>query len=146
VTASSHNQGGAHQSRKSLAKKSQTHKPQTHKPQTHNQRLGAFGEEIAATWYLDAGYEILDRNWRVPEGELDLVCRLGRMVVFCEVKTRSSDRFGTGAEAVGRAKQARIHRLATLWLRATKMGASKLRFDVADVDRHGNLRLYEGCF
>ena len=62
------------------------------------------------------GYEILDRNWRRREGEVDLIVRRGPTVVFCEVKTRSTDRFGTGAESVLPAKQRRIRRLAARWL------------------------------
>ena len=52
-----------------------------------------------------AGYEVLDRNWRVREGELDLIARRGSTIVFCEVKTRRSDAFGSPAEAVTARKQ-----------------------------------------
>ena len=62
--------------------------------------LGAKGEDRAAQWYEDNGYEILERNWRRREGEIDLIVRRGRTVAFCEVKTRTSDRFGSGAESV----------------------------------------------
>jgi len=70
--------------------------------------LGRSGEERVADWYLGHGYEVVARNWRCPGGELDIVVARGRMVVFCEVKTRTSDRFGTPLESVTRAKQARI--------------------------------------
>ncbi len=58
--------------------------------------LGAEGEDLAARWYEDHGYEVLERNWRRREGEVDLIVRQGKTVVFCEVKTRTTDRFGTG--------------------------------------------------
>jgi putative endonuclease len=76
------------------------------------QRLGALGEDAAKRWYEARGYEIVDRNWRVREGEVDLVARRGSMIVFCEVKTRSSDRFGVPVESVTATKQRRLRTLA----------------------------------
>jgi len=101
-------------------------------------RLGSIGEAAAAAWYEARGYEIVDRNWRVREGELDLVARIGRtgsrdIIVFCEVKTRSSDRFGIPAEAVTAAKQRRLRTLAALWLSAHPGFGGEVRFDVASV-------------
>ena len=51
----------------------------------HRRSLGVAGEDAVAVWYSNAGYEVLDRNWRCREGELDLVLARGRAVVFCEV-------------------------------------------------------------
>src|SRR5258708_22670349 len=77
----------------------------------------------------------MDRNWRCRQGELDLVLRRGRTIVFCEVKTRSGTAFGEPVEAVGAVKQARLRRLAGRWLseNRARVGAapSELRFDVA---------------
>lgn len=96
--------------------------------------LGARGEQAAADWYVDAGYRILDRNWRVREGELDLVLLApDASVVFCEVKTRSSDRFGAPVEAVTSTKQRRIRTLAAQWLAAHPGVGTGVRFDVASV-------------
>jgi putative endonuclease len=99
--------------------------------------LGADGEAIAAQWYEDHGYEILERNWRRREGEIDLIVRTGKTVAFCEVKTRSSDRFGTGAESVVEAKQRRIRRLAGRWLSeitpASGRDRVEVRFDVVSI-------------
>ena len=64
--------------------------------------LGAAGEDVAAAWYRAAGYEVLARNWRCREGELDLVVAGSGVVVFCEVKTRRGDAFGLPSEAVTR--------------------------------------------
>lgn len=108
-------------------------------------RLGQAGEARAERWYRDRGYEVLDRNWRVREGELDLVLRTGRTLVFCEVKTRSSDAYGTAAEAVTPVKQARIRRLAVAWLQAQRVRAHHLRFDVAAVTPRG-VEVIEGAF
>jgi putative endonuclease len=97
------------------------------------QALGRRGEDLAAAWYEARGYRIVERNWRCRDGELDLVVGGPGLVVFCEVKTRTSEAFGVPAEAVTPAKQRRIRRLATLWLRERGGGGAQLRFDVAAV-------------
>jgi putative endonuclease len=101
--------------------------------------VGRFGEDLAAAHLTQAGLEVLDRNWRCREGELDLVAREGDELVFVEVKTRSSAAFGDPAEAVTRAKMARLRRLAVRWVldhRETWLRARpELRFDVVSVIR-----------
>jgi putative endonuclease len=81
------------------------------------QRIGAFGEEVVAQHLLLRGDEILERNWRVREGEIDLVS-LGADGIFhfIEVKTRSSLAFGHPLEAINRDKAHRMQRLALAWL------------------------------
>jgi putative endonuclease len=96
-------------------------------------RLGSTGEDAVARWYEARGYVVLARNWRVREGELDLVLRRDGVVVFCEVKTRRGDAYGTPFEAVTRAKQQRLRTLAMRWLQEHRMRAAQLRFDVAAV-------------
>jgi putative endonuclease len=89
---------------------------------------------------------VVARNWRCSDGELDLVVRRGRTVVFCEVKARTSAAFGSPAEAVTGAKQARLRRLATRWLREVgRPPAGVIRFDVASVLR-GTVEVIEGAF
>ena len=83
-----------------------------------------------ARWYRDAGYEVLDQNWRCGSGELDLVLARGSEIVFCEVKARRSERFGAAAEAVDRRKQMRIRSLAAQWLKEHDR-RGQVRFDVA---------------
>jgi putative endonuclease len=108
--------------------------------------LGRSGEDAVAAWYAGRGYEVVARNWRCREGELDLVVRRGRTFVFCEVKTRSSDAFGLPQEAVTRTKQARIRHLAARWLREdSPVAAVGIRFDVASV-RDGAVEVLEGAF
>ncbi len=97
------------------------------------QARGRRGEDLAADWYTRRGFRVVDRNWRSRRGELDLVVRSGGLLVFCEVKTRSSDRFGTPAEAVTRDKQLRIRRLASEWMAEADTHARRVRFDVAAV-------------
>jgi putative endonuclease len=116
---------------------------------TSRRDTGNRGEDAAARWYLDRGYEVLDRNWRCREGEIDLVARRDRTVVFCEVKTRTTDRFGTGAESVSAAKCRRIRRLATRWLaqRGTgRLGTTMdVRFDVVSLTA-GAMEVIEDAF
>ncbi len=98
--------------------------------------LGASGEELAAQWYAAAGYQVLERNWRCRQGELDLVAARGGVAVFCEVKTRRGLAFGLPAEAVTPAKQRRLRQLARRWLEDRPPGSpwfADLRFDVACV-------------
>ncbi len=96
--------------------------------------LGALGEQVAADWYESQGYSVADRNWRVREGELDLVLLASDgTIVFCEVKTRSSNRFGSPIEAVTPTKQRRLRTLGALWLSSHKGMVGEVRFDVAGV-------------
>lgn len=82
--------------------------------------VGDVGEELASQYLLEHGHHILDRNWRCARGELDIVSwdPTGRQVVFCEVKTRRSTRFGSPIEAVTTAKARRLRHLAMLWMEA----------------------------
>ncbi len=86
--------------------------------QAQRKALGDFGERLAARRLSDEGYVVLDRNWRCDEGEIDIVVRDGATLVVCEVKTRSSDAFGTPLEAVTAVKAARLYRLGRRWLKA----------------------------
>ncbi len=95
--------------------------------------VGALGEQAAAAWYVAAGYAIVARNWRVRGGEIDIVARRGRVLVICEVKTRSSSAFGLPVEAITRAKQLRLRKLAGLFLEAQPQPGCGVRFDVASV-------------
>jgi putative endonuclease len=111
----------------------------------HNRVLGISGEDLAAAWYEANGYEVVTRNWRCREGELDLVVRRGRSFVFCEVKTRTTDAFGAPVEAITRQKQARLRRLAARWLEDSPVRAAEIRFDVASV-LGGSLEVLQGAF
>ncbi|MDP1821137.1 MAG: YraN family protein [Acidimicrobiales bacterium] len=107
--------------------------------------LGAAGEARAAAWYEAHGYVVVARNWRCREGEIDLVVRRRRQLVFVEVKTRRTDRFGVPAEAVTPTKQRRLRALAHHYLEATGARPSGLRFDVVSI-LAGRLEVIEGAF
>ena len=112
---------------------------------SRRQALGAQGEALAAAWYEQQGYEVLARNWRCREGELDLVVCRARVIVFCEVKTRSSTAFGTPAEAVTHDKRRRLRSLAAKWLEGAPVRPRQIRFDVAAV-MGGRVDVIEGAF
>jgi len=95
--------------------------------------VGAYGERVAARCLIEAGMELLERNWRSRRGELDIIARDGRTVVFCEVKTRRSVAFGGPAEAVGPAKVRRLRALAAEWLSSHPEVRGEVRFDVVCV-------------
>ncbi len=97
----------------------------------HND-LGAWGEEQAARFLQGKGYRLLERNYRTPYGEIDLILEDGDFLVFAEVKLRRSARFGTPAEAVTSAKQTRLRSTALLYLQAHET-ARQPRFDVVEI-------------
>jgi putative endonuclease len=113
--------------------------------------VGRSGEDLAARWYEAQGFEVLARNWHCREGELDIIARRAQLLVFCEVKARTTDAFGVPAEAVGPVKQAKIRRLAALWFAAqarsseTSRRGGPVRFDVAGV-LAGEVQVIEGTF
>jgi putative endonuclease len=100
---------------------------------TQRRDLGRSGEDAAASWYEDEGYEVVARNWQCRDGEIDLIVRHGRTVVFCEVKTRTTDAFGVPVEAITRVKRDRLRRLATRWLSEQPAPVREIRFDVVSV-------------
>jgi putative endonuclease len=112
--------------------------------------LGRRGEQLAAEYLERAGLRILDRNWRCETGELDIVALERRVLVVCEVKTRSGVGYGLPVEAVTRSKAARIRRLAHQWLAESRARWVDVRFDVVAVllvpGREPQVEHYEGAF
>ena len=70
-------------------------------PEAHNQRLGTFGERVAIAHLEEKGYRIRETNFRVREGEIDIVAEQGDTLVFVEVKTRRGDAMGSAKESIG---------------------------------------------
>ena len=102
-------------------------------PDLSNRARGQWGEDLAAAHYRRLGYDVIDRNWRSPTGELDLVLLDGSTYVFSEVKARRTADFGPASAAVTVAKQRRIRQLAVEWLRAHEVNAHSIRFDVVAI-------------
>jgi len=100
-----------------------------------NGALGAYGERVAARPLTERGLVVLDRNWRCEAGEIDLVLRDGDVLVFCEVKTRTSTAYGHPLEAVDAIKTERLVRLADRWIEEHGVGAPTVRFDMVGVLR-----------
>ena len=97
-------------------------------------RLGNVGEEIAARELTRRGYAVRERNWRCPEGELDMVAVQGETLVFVEVRTRRGDRFGTPEESITLAKRAHLIAAAQAYLLAHSLQDHDWRIDVVAVE------------
>ena len=120
----------------------------------HRQDLGSAGEQLATEHLERLGYRILERNFRTRWGELDIVAFDGRTLAFCEVKSRrAGGRAGSPLEAVSRAKQTQVRRMAGRWLveRRERPYADVLRFDAIGLtfdaaNRLISLEHVEGAF
>lgn len=95
--------------------------------------LGRWGEEAAADFLRHRGMKIVARNLRTPVGEIDLIARQGKTLVFVEVKTRRGTAFGAPQEAVGPRKQRQIVRAAQWYLAGNGGHGLQPRFDVVAV-------------
>ncbi|MCH5267474.1 MAG: YraN family protein [Lachnospiraceae bacterium] len=78
----------------------------------NNRKVGIHYEELAARYLQDKGYQILERNYRTPCGEIDIIARQGNTLVFVEIKFRSGEQYGTPSEAVDYVKRQRISKVA----------------------------------
>ena len=97
------------------------------------QTLGQTGEDVACAELQQRGYEILARRYRTRMGEIDIVARDGRTLVFVEVKTRTSAVCGSPAEAVTSHKRHQVRRMATDYLWRSGLLDEPCRFDVVAV-------------
>ena len=96
--------------------------------------VGGGFEKDAAAFLQEMGYEILEMNYRCRQGEIDIVAREGRYLVFAEVKYRSGLREGSPFEAVGPAKQKKISRTALYYLTHNRLSeGTPVRFDVIGI-------------
>jgi len=111
--------------------------------------LGHRAETLACEHLERAGFEIIARNVRVGRLELDVIARRGRLLVFCEVRSRRSDRTMTPAQSITPTKVSRVRQAAARWLREGKLADAHVRFDVASVvfdTPVGRLNYLEGAF
>ncbi len=92
--------------------------------------LGALGEERAAAYLQQQGYVLRARNWRHEHGELDIVAERDSVIVFVEVRTRRSDRFGAAEESITQHKRARLIATAQAYLEAHNLQDAQWQIDV----------------
>lgn len=97
------------------------------------QTLGRYGERVAERHLTERGFTVIDRNWRCPAGEIDLVLREADTLVICEVKTRRGLDFGHPLAGVDVTKTDRLRRLALLWADAHGLSRVPVRLDVVGV-------------
>ncbi len=98
------------------------------------QEVGEFGERIACQWLRAQREKVLYRNYRAPQGgEVDIVARRGKLLLFIEVKTRRAGGVGRPLDAVDRGKQELIERGANSWLKLLKTRRIPWRFDVIEI-------------
>jgi len=94
---------------------------------------GASAESEAARLLVEAGYTIVERNFRCKAGELDIIARDRGVLVFVEVRSRSDDGHGSAAEMIRRTKQRRVARVATYYLATVQPDFEECRFDIVAV-------------
>ena len=111
----------------------------------HKKVLGKKGEKLVEEYLKQQGFKILKRNYRTPFGEADIVAQDGDEIAFIEVKSRTTDRYGTPREAVGKSKQQRYRKIAEFYWSQTGEEPNA-RFDVAEVFADGHIEYYAYAF
>jgi len=101
--------------------------------ESQKQILGKEGERIAERYLKKKGYRLVERNYRCPVGELDLIALDRRVIVFVEVKTRADDRFGGPLESVHWRKQQKMIKAAQFFLSQQRLHQREARFDVIGI-------------
>lgn len=108
----------------------------------NNRELGTLGEDFAEKYILSQGFVVIQRNFRTKIGEIDIIAKDGKYIVFIEVKARKSINFGYPREAVNRNKQIKIKDVASIYLLQNRKCDMHIRFDVIEVmlDFENNLK------
>ncbi len=107
-------------------------------PDKNRKRLGLEGERRAAEYLISKGISIIQMNFRCPIGEIDIIAKDSGIIVFVEVKTRSSDIFGLPQEAVDYHKQKKLVQIANLYLQKKQLLNNPCRFDVISIIMKNN--------
>lgn len=103
------------------------------KKDMHNKNLGERGEEAAARYLDNKGYEIIDRNWKCKLGEADIICLFDDTLIFVEVKTRSNLSVGLPEDAVNAKKRKKYECIAAMYLKDHDFVDMAVRFDVIGI-------------
>lgn len=96
-------------------------------------QTGRLGENIAVDYLERDGYKIVERNYRCVFGEIDIVARAGKVLVFVEVRSRRSDRYGYPQESIGLNKRKKLSKIALNYLKEKQLLGCHARFDVVAV-------------
>lgn len=113
----------------------------------NRRKTGAKYEQVAAEYLREHGFQILQKNYRNPCGEIDIVAKKDAVIVFCEVKYRSGTRSGDPLEAIDRKKMRRISRAALYYCaEGRKDTEQEYRFDVIGIYGDGRIRHIENAF
>lgn len=109
--------------------------------------FGVWGEEQAYGYLQKHGHEILERNYRVKQGEIDIISRIGNILCFVEVKTRKNSDFGLPCEAVNYLKQKKIRMVSAIYLSTHTVFYDEIRFDIIEVySQNQEIVHIEGAF
>lgn len=113
----------------------------------NNRKTGTDYEEKAAGFLQSCGYTILEKNYRIRSGEIDLIVRDRENLVFCEVKYRTDKRVDAALEAVDQRKQMKIINTARYYLmRHPSLENLMIRFDVIGINRYGHIEHIQNAF
>ena len=104
-----------------------------------NKSVGEFGEGLAKKHYESLGYKIIETNARKRFGEIDIVAQNNGKTIFCEVKTRSSDRFGSAVESLTHTKKKRILRMIRYYCLKNKIPEENIRADFVAIQINGDI-------
>ncbi len=110
-----------------------------------NKFTGNLGEKAAIEYLKKKKYKILETNYQNKVGEIDIVAKAKKVLVFVEVKSRTSDYFGLPSEAVGKRKQYKIRRVAQGYILKHRLFDSPVQFDVIEI-LDGQINHIENCF
>lgn len=100
---------------------------------SYNKDIGSFGEALARDYIISKGYKILNMNFRNKFGEIDIICKKNNLLIFCEIKSRYSNSFGSPIESITCYKQKQIIKLSELYLISKKYYNFNVRYDIIEV-------------
>ena len=114
----------------------------------NKREIGSKYENIAKNYLINNGYKIIDTNFRVKFGEIDIIAINSNYLCFIEVKYRGEGSLGTGFDAVDKRKQKTIYNVAKIYLVRKQLDENdlKCRFDVISIDENNNIELLKNAF
>ena len=98
-----------------------------------NKAIGDYAEKIACDFLSKNHYNIIERNFRNHLGEIDIICRSNNLIIFCEVKSRYTNSFGSPMESVTYYKQKQIIKLSQIYLLCKKYHNYNVRYDIIEI-------------